>query len=55
MNNPVMLILTRSQQMALTEILATYMRTDEVQSFIDVLNDTETTTPELLRLVMGER
>lgn len=43
--------ITRSQQMSLINILVAYARSDEPQSFIDVVNEVETTTGELLMLV----
>lgn len=46
------LIITRSQQMALIDILMIYIRqTDEPQEFLDVSTNATTTTGELLRLV----
>jgi hypothetical protein len=47
----VVLRLTRSQQMALVDILVAYIRTDEAQEFVDLSTDTKTTTGELLSLV----
>jgi len=47
----VVLRLTRSQQMALVDILIAYVRSDDVQEFVDVANDVTTTTGELLRLI----
>jgi hypothetical protein len=47
----VVLRLTRSQQMALVDILISYIRSDDVQEFIDVTNEVTTTTGELLRLI----
>jgi isopropylmalate/homocitrate/citramalate synthase len=47
----VVLRLTRSQQMALVDILIAYIRSDDVQEFIDVANDVTTTPGELLRIV----
>lgn len=55
MSTHVVLRLTRSQQMALIDILIAYIRTDEVQSFVDVGNDVTTTTGELLSLVADVR
>lgn len=44
--------MTRSQQMALVDILVAYMRIDdEPQEFVDVSTDTTTTPGELLRLI----
>lgn len=43
--------LTRSQQMALVDILVAYMRTDEPQEFVDVTTDTTTTPGDLVRLI----
>jgi hypothetical protein len=44
--------LTRSQQMALLDILLVYVRLpDEPQEFVDVLRDVTTTTGELLQLI----
>lgn len=43
--------LTRSQQMALVDILVAYMRSDEVQEFVDVVNNVTTTPGDLLRIV----
>jgi hypothetical protein len=48
------LVLTRSQQMALTTFLAEYMRQpDAIEVSVDVLTDTETTPADLLELVMA--
>lgn len=47
----VVLRITRSQQMALIDILCAHMRSGDVQEFVDVLTDTTTTTTELLTLV----
>lgn len=46
----VVLRLTRSQQMALVDILVAYMRTEECQEFVDVMTDTTTTPGDLLRI-----
>ena len=44
--------LTRSQQMALLDVLITYVRlADEPQDFVDVLRDVTTGTGELLHLI----
>jgi hypothetical protein len=43
--------LTRSQQMALIEVLMAYVRMAEPQSFVDASTDTTTTAGELLTLV----
>ena len=52
----IVLRITRSQQMALTDILSRYMQLqDEVQEFIDCGEDVTTTTGELLTLVMDMR
>lgn len=51
MTRTVVLRLTRSQQMALIDILISYIRLDEVQTFVDISADTTTTTGELLSLV----
>ena len=51
MSVTVVLRLTRSQQMALVDILIAYMRSDDVQEFVDVAADVTTTPGELLRLV----
>lgn len=37
--------------MALVDILIAYIRSDDVQQFVDVANDITTTPGELLRLV----
>lgn len=37
--------------MALVDILIAYVRSDDVQQFVDVANDVTTTTGELLRLI----
>lgn len=43
--------LTRSQRMALLSVLAEYIQLpDQVQVFVDVTADTETTAPDLLNL-----
>lgn len=43
------LVLTRSEQMALIDVLIAYMRMpDAPQMFVDVARDRETTTPDLL-------
>lgn len=55
MSAHIILRLTRSQQMALVDILVAYIRTDEVQTFVDVSNDATTTTGELLSLVADVR
>lgn len=48
----IILRLTRSQQMALTSLVADYMRMDQAtEVFIDVSSDVETTPGELLALV----
>jgi hypothetical protein len=47
----VVLRLSRSQQMALVDILIAYMRGDDVQEFVDVSTDTTTTVGDLLRIV----
>lgn len=48
----IVLRLTRSQQMALLDVLIAYVRdTDLPQEFLDVSADVTTTTGELLRLV----
>jgi hypothetical protein len=46
----VVLRLTRSQQMALVDILVAYMRSDDVQEFVDVCADVTTTPGDLLRI-----
>jgi hypothetical protein len=52
----IVLRLTRSQQMALVDILIDYVRQpDSIQTLIDVQNDTETTVGELLSLVASTR
>lgn len=51
MSARVILKLTRSQQMALVDILIAYMRGDDVQEFVDVTTNTTTTPGELLRLI----
>jgi hypothetical protein len=51
MSVSVVVRLTRSQQMALVDILVAYMRTDESQEFVDVMTDTTTTPGDLLRIV----
>jgi hypothetical protein len=51
MSVDVLLRMTRSQQMALIDILIAYMRSDDVQEFVDVSSDTTTTPGELLRLI----
>jgi hypothetical protein len=50
-DSTVTLRLTRSQQMALVDILVAYIRTDDAQEFVNVSADTTTTTGELLSLV----
>lgn len=48
----VVLRLTRSQQMALLDILVAYCRLpDQSQEFVDVIEDVTTTTGELLTVV----
>lgn len=48
----VVLRLSRSQQMALVDILIAYMvRGDDVQEFLDVSTGTTTTVGDLLRIV----
>jgi hypothetical protein len=37
--------------MALVDILVAYMRTDEAQEFVDVIEDVTTTPGDLLRIV----
>ena len=45
---------TRSQQMALIDVLLTYMRLkDEPQEFLNVSEDVVTTTSDLLTFVSG--
>jgi hypothetical protein len=52
----IVLRLTRSQQMALVDILIAYCRLkDEPQEFVDVVKDCTTTTGELLALVADLR
>ena len=52
MERQVMLRLTRSQQMALIDVLICYVRLhDQPQEFLDVSKDHTTTSGELLRLV----
>jgi hypothetical protein len=52
----IVLRLTRSQQMALVEILVAYIRMkDQVHEFVDVINDRTTTTGQLLGLVSDFR
>ncbi len=52
----IMLRLSRSQQMALADILMTYMRLEnQPQNFIDCSTGTTTTTGELLTLVTDLR
>jgi hypothetical protein len=51
MSVEVVMRLTRSQQMALVDILVAYMRTDEPKEFVDVTTDTTTTPGDLLRIV----
>lgn len=46
-----LLRITRSQQMALVDILVAYLRSSDVQEFVDISTDTTTTTGELLALV----
>lgn len=43
--------LTRSQQMALIDILVSYMHSDGPQEFVDVQTDTTTTPGDLVRLI----
>lgn len=52
MSITVVLRLSRSQQMALVDILIAYMvRGDDVQEFLDVSTGTTTTVGDLLRIV----
>lgn len=51
----VILRLTRSQQIALVDILIAYMRSDDVQEFVDISSEITTTPGELLRLVGEQR
>jgi hypothetical protein len=54
MEKTVTLRLTRSQQMALVDVLIAYVRNLELpQIFIDQADDVTTTSGELLRLVSG--
>lgn len=56
MSATIVLRLTRSQQMALLDLLIAYVRLpDEVQIFVDVTEDRTTTTGELLSLVASLR
>jgi hypothetical protein len=50
MSYNVVLRLTRSQQMALVDILVAYLRSDGVQEFVDVCADVTTTPGDLLRI-----
>jgi hypothetical protein len=47
--------LTRSQEMALIEILVSYARSGDVQEFVDISTDTATTVSELLTLIAENR
>lgn len=52
MTPSVILRLTTSQRMALTDVLLSYIQLrDQPQEFLDVVNDITTTTGDLLRLV----
>jgi hypothetical protein len=51
MSGDIPLRLTRSQHMALIDILVAYVRGDDAQTFIDCSAGTETTAGELLSLV----
>lgn len=51
MSVKVVVRMTRSQQMALVDILVAYLRSGDVQEFVDVLNDVTTTTGDLLQLL----
>ena len=51
MSVEVVVRMSRSQQMALVDILIAYMRSNDVQEFVDVLTDTTTTPGDLLRIV----
>lgn len=52
MERQIVLRLTRSQQMALIDVLIGYVRlNDQPQEFLDVSHDVTTTSGELLRLV----
>ena len=51
MSVTVVVRLTRSQQMALVDILIAYMRSGDVQEFVDVTTDTTTTPGDILRIV----
>lgn len=54
-SNQLLLRLTRSQQMALIDVLIAYVRlADQPQEFVDVANNVTTTTGELLRLACAE-
>jgi hypothetical protein len=54
MKPTVILRLTTSQRMALTDVLLSYIRlSDQPQEFLDVVNDITTTAGDLLRLVLS--
>jgi hypothetical protein len=52
MTGEILIRLTRSQQMALIDVLITYIRlADEPQEFVDVVEDVTTGTGQLLHLI----
>lgn len=55
MNVNVVVRLTRSQQMALIDILIAYTRSGDVQTFVDCCRDVTTTTGDLLQIVGNMR